>query len=181
MLGNKNGEIRRHHVLGIVLRDNHRAGIQNPDDLAGNRPGDAGEAFCFVGVFAAAIRRDPRLQSNILILAWNLKHGIGDRRFGRSELQAFLQKGMRSPEKGVHRNNEPLGGTVGFCEIEHPVRSILGPLRDRTVSRLEVGVHIGPAKRIDRLLGVADEHQTAVGRTEKYLLEDFKLPRVCVL
>ena len=70
---------------------------------------------------------------------------------------------------------------MGFCEIKNAVRSIFGTLAKRSISCLEVGVHIGPAKPIDRLLGVANEDQIAIWQTKKNFLKDFKLAGVGIL
>ena len=116
-----------------------------------------------------------------MIFIGDLKLGIGDCRFRRRELQAILQKRMRTAEKGVHRKNESLRCPVGFCKIENAVRSIFGTLANCSISCLEVGVHIGSAKPIDRLLGIANEDQITIWRTEKNFLKNFKLAGVGIL
>ena len=88
---------------------------------------------------------------------------------------------MRTAEKGVHRKNESLRCPVGLGEIENTLCSIFGTLDNRSISCLEVGVHIGTTKPIDRLLGIANEDQIAIGRTEKNFLKDFKLAGVGIL
>ena len=52
--------------------------------------------------------------------------------------------------------------------------------RPRDLGRLEVGVYVGPAERIDRLLGVGDEHERDAPFRER-AIEDLPLGRVGVL